>query len=229
MKLAVASWLTAAVCALAGSARAAGDGKACLEGNKKACIEIGTGVANDEPPVGDVDEMRADCEKTQDELSCAGLLREGVKEGCRHGKPAACRVLGEGEAQRIADEASPIEELEALCKLTKKDACVDLAVRLMRDDPSKQDQKRAVALLERSCKAGAGDGCARLGMFIIFSGKESDFKRGVKLMKRACNLGSKAGCSFETNLKPPQPKVMKPGDRSAGGGILGALGATEDV
>ena len=51
MKARVASGVTAVVCALAGSAWAAGNDKACLEGDKKACIELGTGVANDEPPV----------------------------------------------------------------------------------------------------------------------------------------------------------------------------------
>jgi len=231
MKIGVAVAATAVVCALAGSAGAAGDGKACIEGVKQACLEIGAGVANDEPPVGDVDELNAECGKTKDTQSCAALLREQTKASCRKGNQRACQVLGEGEARRLAEEAAPTtEELEASCKKKKQQACMDLAMRLLRDDPSAEDQKRAFALLDRSCKAGAGDGCAQLGTMLIFSGQESDAKRGMKLMKRACGLGSKAGCEFQRSFKPPRPiKVVKDADKSDGQGILGALGATEDV
>lgn len=226
MKLGAAHLVTAFVCALAGSAWAAGDGKACLEGVAKACVEIGTAVANDEPPVGDVDQLRADCEKTKDELACAGWLREEVKAGCRHGKPAACRTLGEGEARRLAEGTAPTTEaLEASCKKKDQQSCIDLALRLIKEEPSKQNQKRALALLDRSCKAGLGDGCARLGMLLVSSGKNGDAKRGLKLMKHACELGSTAGCIFENNFKPAQPKVLKPGDKSMGPGLL----QTDDV
>src|SRR5262249_15820356 len=124
MKIGVAS-ATAVVCALAGAAWAAGDGKACLDGVVKACVEIGTAVANDEPPVGDVDQLRTDCGNTKDQLSCTSLLREETKASCRKGNEYACRVLGEGEASRIADEtASTPEVLEASCKKKDHQACV---------------------------------------------------------------------------------------------------------
>jgi TPR repeat protein len=214
--------VTPLVCALAGSAWAAGDGKACLEGVAKACIEIGTATANDEPPVGDVDELTAECAKTKDELTCAGLLREQIKEGCRHGKQAACKVLGESEAREIADQAAPTtESLEASCKKKDQQACVDLATKLMKEDPSKADAKRALALLDRSCKAEFADACARLGLILVFDGKKSDAKRGEKLLKHACDLGSKAGCNF----LPPQAKLLKPGDKSMGPGLF----QTDDV
>jgi hypothetical protein len=48
-------------------------------------------------------------------------------------------------------------------------------------------------------------------------------------MKRACSLGSKAGCEFQRSFKPPQPRALKPGDKSTGPGILGVLRETEDV
>jgi TPR repeat protein len=208
------------VCALAGSAWAAGDHKACLEGDKKACIEIGTGVANDEPPLGDVEEMRSGCEKTKDDASCGGWLREEVKAGCRAGKQAACRTLGESEAREAAEEAAPTKEaLEASCKKKDQQACVDLATKLMKEEPSRADVKRAVGLLDRSCKASFGDACAKLGLVLIFDGKKADARRGDKLLRRACDLGSQAGCKWV----PPQPKVMKPGDKSLGPGILGVL------
>ena len=213
------------VCTLSAAAWA-GDGKACLEGVVKACVEIGTAVANDEPAVGDMADLRAKCEKN-DETACAGLLREQIKEGCRHGKEAACRVLGEGEARASAEEAEPTTEtLEAGCKTKSQPACVDLAVRILKQNPSKPDEKRALALLDRSCKAGVGDGCAHLGMVLVFSSKAGDSKRGLKMMKRACDLGSKAGCAFQRNFQPPpQPKLMKPGEMPRGSGIL----QTDDV
>ena len=235
MKLHTASLIPTLVCALAGSARAAGDGKACLEGVKKVCIELGTGVANDEPPVGDVDDLTAECGKTKDTQSCAALLREETKASCRKGNERACEVLGQSEARRLDEEARPNEALEASCKKKNQRACADLAVRLLRDEvltgeASRQNRKRAMTLLDRSCTAGFGDGCAQLGMLLVFSGSERDGKRGLKLMKRACDLGSKAGCQFQTSFKPPpQPKIVKSDDNSMGQGILGTLGATEDV
>jgi TPR repeat protein len=226
MKLSAAHLVPLLVCALAGSAWAAGDPKACNEGDKKACIEIGTSVANDEPPIGNVDEMRAECEKTKDELSCSGWFREEVKAGCRAGKPKACQTLGEGAAREAADEAlGSTEELEARCKKKNHQACVDLAARLLRDQllegkPSAEVEKRANALLERGCKAGAGDGCARLGVSLIFSGKTSDAKRGLRLMKRACGLGSKGGCEFMRNFRPPPPIKVLRDEKPTGLGVL---------
>jgi len=226
MKLGVASAVTAVVCALAASAWAAGDPKACSAGDKKACIEIGTGVANDEPPVGDIDELRADCGKTKDTQSCASLLREETKASCRKGNQRACDVLGNGEAQRIAEENAPtIEELEASCKKKDQQACFDLALSLYKNEPSKKNLKRGLALMDGACKADIGEACARVGLTLMMSGKKGDMKRGEKLMKRACDLGWKAGCTSQ----PPQPKILKPGDKSMGPGMLGALGATEDV
>jgi len=234
MKIGVAVAATAVVCALAGSAWAAGDGKACIEGVKQACLEIGAGVANDEPPVGDVDELTAECGKTQDQKSCAALLREETKASCRKGNERACEVLGQGEARRLDEEARPNEALEASCKKKNQQACGDLAVRLLRDEvltgeASRQNRTRAMTLLERSCKAGFGDGCAELGMLLVFSGNERDGKRGLALMKRACSLGSKAGCEFQRSFKPPPPiKIVKDGDKSMGPGILGVL-KSDDV
>jgi len=149
MKLGVASAVTAVVCALAASAWAAGDPKACSAGDKKACIEIGTGVANDEPPVGDIDELRADCGKTKDTQSCASLLREETKASCRKGNQRACDVLGNGEAQRIAEENAPtIEELEASCKKKDQQACFDLALSLYKNEPSKKNLKRGCSIIQ---------------------------------------------------------------------------------
>lgn len=232
MKFGVVSWVTAIVWALAGSAWAAGDPKACLEGVKKDCIEIGTGVANDDPLSADeLDELRADCEKTKDKESCSAWFAEAVKAGCRGGKEAACKTLGESEARERAEKAAPpIEALEANCKKKNQQACVELAVRLLNNeilDPSPQNQKRAIALLDRSCKAGFGDGCARRGLGLLFSTKAGDTKRGLKLIKHACDLGSKAGCEFQRNFRPPTIKVV-PDNEAQGPGILGVLKTTED-
>jgi len=227
MKLSAALLIAPLVCALSGSAFAEGDHKACLEGDKKVCIEIGTAIAKDELPAADVAELRSDCEKTKDDESCAAWLFEEVKAGCRSGnKPAACRTLGESEARRIAEETAPTpEELEASCKKKDNQACVDLATNLLRQHPSKADAKRALGLLDKSCKADFGDACAKLGLILVFDGKKADAKRGDKLLRRACDLGSKAGC----NWVPPQPKALKPDENSTGQGILGTLRATEDV
>jgi TPR repeat protein len=221
MKFGVASGVAAVVCALAGAAWAAGDPKACAGGDKKACIEIGTALANDEPPVGDVAEMTAECGKTKDTQTCAALLREETKASCRKGNQRACEVLGSTEAERIAEETAPSREaLDASCKKKDQQACVDLATRLMRQEqPTRTDLKRAMALLERSCKANFADACAKLGLVLVFDGKKSDGKRGDKLLKHACDLGSEAGCKWV----PPQPKLIKPGDKSMGPGILGVL------
>jgi len=208
--------------ALAGAARAAGDPRACLDGAAKACIDLGTAVAN-EKAAADIAALRAECEETHDQENCAALFREQVKESCRNGKQLACRTLGESEGQRLAEETAPTTEaLEASCKRNDPQACTDLAARLLEDNPSKQTQQRALALFDRGCKGRIGDACAKLGLIYVFKGNKADGKRGEKLLKRACDLGSKAGCNF---LPPAPPKVIKPGERMPGPGLL----QTDDV
>jgi TPR repeat protein len=196
------------------------DARSCLDGVAKACIDLGAAVAKDEPPVGSVDELQAACDKTRDTATCGALLREQVKAACRNGKPAACRILGEGEAGGLAEATAPTTEaLEASCQRNEAQACVDLATRLLKDQPSKQNQRRAVALLDRACKGKNGDACAKLGLVYVFSGKKADARRGEALLKRACDLGSKTGCSFQP---PPPVKILKAGDGAAGPGLIQA-------
>jgi hypothetical protein len=215
--------LAALLCAFAGAAHAADDrAQSCLDGVSKACRDVGIAVADNEPAVGDIDALDAACDKTHDEKTCAGLLRERIKAGCRAGNQASCRTLGESEARRLAGETAPTTEtLEASCKRKDPQACTDLASRLLEDEPSKANQQRAMALFDRACKGRVGDACAKLGLMYAFKGNKADGRRGEKLLKRACDLGSQAGCNF----LPPQPKLFKPGDRLPGPGLL----QTDDV
>jgi hypothetical protein len=205
---------------LAGSAGAVGDGKACFDGDAKACFGIGTAVAN-QRPFGNLDELRADCKQTKRKERCSASFVEQVKTGCRSGKhDEDCRLLGASESLRLAEATAPIKTLEASCKKNEQQACIDLAVRLLgqrmlEGGPSDEDEKRALGLLDRSCKAGAADGCTRLGMFIISWGKPSDM-RGFTSLKRACELGSKPACSSGSEYLAMPPIWWKPGDRSTG-------------
>lgn len=83
------------------------------------------------------------------------------------------------------------------CDASHANACTRLGLRYAGGDGVPTDEARALALYQKACDAGDGEGCQVAGATLLYTGDPAAkgyFNRAAYLYRRACDAGDGASC-----------------------------------
>jgi hypothetical protein len=149
------------------------------------------GVSLDEGAARPPSVMPAPCTGT---AACAAACDQGLLPACARYGALLDRTLGtvaEDEVGRVAARAAAA--LERACGGGLAAACVDLSLLLQAGRGLRRDERRAVALQERACRAGEGRGCTLQARVTGRTGRRGR-KQAARLLARGCERGDWRGC-----------------------------------
>lgn len=155
--------------------------RSCDQGNIEACYNLGVAYERGFLP-GSREDMIA-----------------LYKQGCDAKFEEACQNLAIVYIREDSpeSEAKAVALFEASCARGYPDACTDLADRLFAGRGVKQDQERAISLLERVCEKDHAYGCAFYAKALYRSSAPGDRERrlrAIEISQKSCAMGSPRGC-----------------------------------
>ena len=151
-------------------------------------------------------------------------VKTEVADGCPTGfvfSQGACKAPAADRPHACApDDAA---DCDAQCQKGDASSCDRLGSLVARGKAGTPDPARALASFKRACDLGYGNGCANLGIRLLF-GPSRNIGDGVAALQRGCGLGNARACAIAGEAAMQGLGVEGP-DSAPAGPVRGSVAA----